>query len=135
MGLCCRYVLCVPLLCLVLRAQERTSEPLKLVTGVCEPLCGYWELNPPLEEKPVVLTAVPSLQPWIPTFLKPHNRDCISTPQRGSSVPNHQTLGPHHLRVPHRPLTPAYVFWICTRASDFPTCPGALQLLEEYSLS
>lgn len=30
-----------------------------------EPLCGYWELNlelnPPPEEKPVLLTAVPSL--------------------------------------------------------------------------
>jgi hypothetical protein len=34
------------------------------VSGSCELLCGYWELNPgSVEEHPVLLTTEPSLQP------------------------------------------------------------------------
>jgi len=39
--------------------QKRASDP---ITDGCEPPCGCWELNSgPLEERPVFLTAEPSL--------------------------------------------------------------------------
>jgi hypothetical protein len=41
--------------------QKRTSD---LITDICEPPCGCWDLNSgPLEEQSVLLTAEPSLQP------------------------------------------------------------------------
>jgi hypothetical protein len=41
--------------------QKRTSDP---ITDGCEPLCGCWEVNSgPLEERSVLLTTEPSLQP------------------------------------------------------------------------
>lgn len=50
----------------------------------CEPPCQYWELSlelkPPQEEKPVLLTAMPSLQPQISPFLISHTRDCMPAP-------------------------------------------------------
>ena len=40
--------------------QKRTSD---LMTDVCEPPCGGWELNSePLEKQPMLLTTEPSLQ-------------------------------------------------------------------------
>ena len=40
------------------------------ITEGCKPPCGCWELNSgPLEEQPVLLTAEPSLQPWLYHFL------------------------------------------------------------------
>jgi hypothetical protein len=41
--------------------QKRAPDP---ITDGCEPPCGCWELNPePSEEKSVLLTSEPSLQP------------------------------------------------------------------------
>jgi hypothetical protein len=43
--------------------QKRVSD---LITDGCEPPCGCWDLNSgPPEEQSVLLTAEPSLQPYI----------------------------------------------------------------------
>ena len=48
--------------------QKRASDP---ITDGCEPLCGCWDLNSGLlEEQPVLLTAEPSLQPLIYSFIQ-----------------------------------------------------------------
>ena len=48
--------------------QKRASDS---ITDGCEPPCGCWESNSgPLEEQPVLLTSVPSLQPPGTQFLK-----------------------------------------------------------------
>ena len=50
-----------------------------LITDGCEPPCSCWELNSgPLEEQSVLLTAEPSHQPSISSFLK--NKKCLSKP-------------------------------------------------------
>lgn len=91
----------------------------------CEPPRQYWELslelNPPQEEKPVLLTAMPSLQPQISPFLISHTRELGIACQLHSRA---------HSLSHHLPLTSAFMFWACVWTSDFPVCPGALQLLE-----
>lgn len=68
MSECFAYVyVCVGTMCMLCaqRGQKRTLDPLKLKlhVGDCEPVHGYWGLNPGLlGEQPVLLTAVPSLQ-------------------------------------------------------------------------
>lgn len=51
-------------MCLVpVEARERARSVASGVIDICEPLCGYWELDPgPVEEKPVFLATGPSLQ-------------------------------------------------------------------------
>jgi hypothetical protein len=45
------------------RPEEGIRSPGTGVADDCEPLCGYWELNPgPFEEYTVFLTMDPSLQ-------------------------------------------------------------------------
>ena len=40
-----------------------------LIIDGCKPPCGCWELySGPLEEQPVLLTAEPSLQPYVYAF-------------------------------------------------------------------
>jgi hypothetical protein len=47
--------------------QKRASDA---ITDGCEPPCGFWDLNSgPLEEQPVLLTTVPSLQPTAEVFI------------------------------------------------------------------
>ena len=49
-------------------SQKRASD---LTMDDCEPPCSCWELNSgPLEERPVLLTTEPSLQPQIKNNLK-----------------------------------------------------------------
>jgi hypothetical protein len=46
----------------LLSSELKTA--MDLNTDLCEPPCGYWELNSgPVDERSVLLTAEPSLQP------------------------------------------------------------------------
>ena len=51
------------------RPVEGIGSPGTGVIDGCEPLCGFWELNPdPLQEQLVPLTTEPSLQPqYVPS--------------------------------------------------------------------
>lgn len=61
---CFAYVyVCVPCACLVLDEARRGCPETEGTEGY-EPLCGCWESDQGhLEEQPMLLTAVPSLQP------------------------------------------------------------------------
>lgn len=111
-------IACVPLSCLVPRGRKVGYEP----------PCWYWELNlglnPLLEEKPVLLPAALSLQPQISSFPIPPKRDCILA-ITGLHILSHQTLST--LPAPYSCLQVLGL----TLGIDFPTCPGALQLLEQ----
>jgi hypothetical protein len=55
--------------CALSFSLETPEEGSDLITDGCEPSCSCWDLNSgPLEEKPVFLTAEPSLQPWFLFF-------------------------------------------------------------------
>jgi len=48
----------------------RESDPLELNLQSCDLLCGSWDLNPgPLEEQPVLFTAMPLFSPWSWCFI------------------------------------------------------------------
>jgi hypothetical protein len=58
----CKYTVAV------FRHQKKVSD---LIMDGCELPCGCWDLNSgPSEEQSVLLTAEPSLQPPVKTFLK-----------------------------------------------------------------
>ena len=58
------FILCALVFCLHICLCEGVGSPGSRVTGSCELPCGCWEWNLGLvEERPVLLTAEPSLQP------------------------------------------------------------------------
>lgn len=61
---------CVPYVCLVSAETRRYQISGTRVRDICEPPYGCWKSNPsPLEEKLVLLTAEPALQPHGVYFL------------------------------------------------------------------
>jgi hypothetical protein len=79
--------------------QKRALDP---ITDGCKPPGGCWELNSgPLEEQSVLLTAEPSLQPFLVYFIYLRLR----LNELGSSVEGLRGAGAWH--GCHTPLIPA----------------------------
>lgn len=63
--MCVCMIVCAPCACSTTSGHKRVADSPKTGdTSTCMPQCGCWKPNTgPLQEQPVLLTSVPSLQP------------------------------------------------------------------------